>query len=151
PKSLAGFQRLGVATIGAVAQLPVERLIDVFGEGLGRHFHTLASGRDPRAVLPDHQRKSVGRESTFAEDVHDRAVVEQTLLELVEQVARRLRRHGLMGQTVHLKLRTADFTTVTRQEQLPAPADTGEALWPAARRLLAKADRTRQAIRLVGV
>src|SRR5262249_17278973 len=73
PKSLAGFQRLGVATIGAVAQLPVERLIDVFGEGLGRHFHTLASGRDPRAVLPDHQRKSVGRESTFAEDVHDRA------------------------------------------------------------------------------
>jgi DNA polymerase-4 len=73
------------------------------------------------------------------------------LLELVEQVTRRLRRHGLMGQTIHLKLRTADFTTVTRQEQLPAPADTTEALWPAVRRLLAKADQTRQAIRLVGV
>jgi nucleotidyltransferase/DNA polymerase involved in DNA repair len=151
PKSLAGFQRLGTATIGAVARLPVERLIDVFGPALGQHFHTLASGHDPRAVLRDHQRKSVGRESTFAEDVHDRAVVEQTLLALVEQVARRLRRHSLMGQTVHLKLRTADFTTITRQEQLPAPADTSEALWPAARRLLAKADRTRQAIRLIGV
>lgn len=151
PRSLAGFQRLGAMTIGAVARLPVERLIEVFGEGLGQHFHALASGRDPRAVVPDYQRKSVGRESTFAEDVHDRAVVEQTLLELVEQVARRLRRHGLMGQTLHLKLRTADFTTVTRQQQLPAPADTTEALWPMACRLLAKADQTRQAIRLVGV
>jgi nucleotidyltransferase/DNA polymerase involved in DNA repair len=151
PRSLAGFQRLGVATIGDVARLPVARLVEVFGEGLGNHFHALASGRDPRAVVADHQRKSVGRESTFAEDVHDRAEVERTLLELVEQVTRRLRRHGLMGQTVHLKLRTADFTTVTRQEQLPAPADTTEGLWPAARRLLAKADQSRQAIRLVGV
>jgi nucleotidyltransferase/DNA polymerase involved in DNA repair len=151
PRSLAGFQRLGATTIGAVARLPLERLIEVFGEGLGQHFHALASGRDPRAVVPDYQRKSVGRESTFAEDVHERAVVEQTLLELVEQVAHRLRRHGLMGQTLHLKLRTADFTTVTRQEQLPAPADTTEALWPSARRLFAKADQTRQAIRLVGV
>lgn len=151
PRSLAGFQRLGAATIGAVARLPVERLVEVFGEGLGHHFHALASGRDPRAVVADHQRKSVGRESTFAEDVHDRAEVERTLLELVEQVTRRLRRHGMMGQTVHLKLRTADFTTVTRQEQLPAPADTTDALWPAARRLLAKADQTRQAIRLVGI
>lgn len=151
PRSLAGFQRLGAAMIGAVARLPVERLVEVFGEGLGQHFHALASGRDPRAVVPDYQRKSVGRESTFAEDVHDRAVVEQTLLELVDQVARRLRRHGLMGQTLHLKLRTADFNTVTRQQQLPAPADTTEALWPPARRLLVKADQTRQAIRLIGV
>jgi nucleotidyltransferase/DNA polymerase involved in DNA repair len=151
PRSLSGFQRLGATTIGAVARLPVERLVEVFGDGLGQHFHALASGHDPRAVVPDHQRKSVGRESTFAEDVHDRAEVERTLLELVEQLTRRLRRHGLLGQTVHLKLRTADFTTVTRQQQLPAPSDTTDALWPAVRQLLAKADQTRQAIRRVGV
>jgi DNA polymerase IV len=151
PKSLAGFQRLGVRTIGEVARLPVTRLVEVFGDGLGQHFHALAGGRDARAVVADQQRKSVGRETTFAADVHDRGAVERTLLELVEEVARRLRRHGLMGQTVHLKLRTADFTTVTRQAQLAAPADTTDAIWPAARRLLAKADQTRQAIRLVGV
>jgi nucleotidyltransferase/DNA polymerase involved in DNA repair len=151
PKALAGFERLRAMTIGAVARLPVERLVEVFGESLGHHFHALAGGQDPRAVVPDHQRKSVGRESTFAEDVHDRAEVERTLFELVEQVAYRLRRHGLMGQTVHLKLRTADFTTVTRQAGLPAPADTTDVIWPAAQRLLAKADQTRQAIRLVGV
>ena len=105
----------------------------------------------PARSSPTHQRKSIGHESTFAEDVHDRVAVERTLLELVEQVAQRLRRHGVLGQTVHLKLRTADFHTVTRQVQLPAPADTSEAIWPAARRLFAKADQTRQAIRLIGV
>ena len=151
PKSLAGFQRLGATTIGAVAECPVARLVEVFGDGLGQHFHALARGRDPRKVVADSQRKSVGHESTFAEDVHDRGAVERTLLELVEQVARRLRRHELLGQTVHLKLRTADFTTVTRQAALPAPADTTDAIWPVARRLLAKADQTRQAIRLIGV
>ena len=151
PKSLGGFERLGARTIGAVARLPVERLVEVFGESLGQHFHALARGRDPRPVVPTHQRKSIGHESTFAEDVHDREEVERTLLELVEQVAQRLRRHGALGQTVHIKLRTADFNTVTRQVQLPAPADTCEAIWPAARRLLAKADQTRQAIRLIGV
>jgi DNA polymerase IV len=151
PKSLPGFQRLGALTIGEVARLPVERLVEVFGDSLGSHFHALACGQDPRLVRPDRQRKSIGRETTFAQDVRDRALVERALRELVEQVAHRLRRGGMMGQTVHLKLRTADFSTVTRQAQLAAPADTSDALLPVARRLLASADRTRQAIRLVGV
>lgn len=151
PKSLGGFQRLGARTIGAVARLPVERLVEVFGDGLGQHFHALARGEDPRPVVADQRRKSMGRETTFAQDVRDRAAVEQALRELVEEVARRLRQHGVTAQTVHLKLRSADFSTVTRQAQLSAPADTSDALWPVARRLLAKADRTRQAIRLVGI
>jgi nucleotidyltransferase/DNA polymerase involved in DNA repair len=151
PKSLAGFRRLGVTSIGEVARLPVTRLAEVFGDSLAQHFHALARGRDPRPVVPDHQRKSIGHESTFAADVHDRTEVERALLGLVEEVARRLRRSGATGQTVQLKLRTADFTTVTRQEQLPAPADTTEAIWPAARRLLRRADQGRQAIRLIGV
>ena len=102
-------------------------------------------------MVAGHQRKSIGHETTFGEDVRDRAEVRQTLLELVEEVARRLRRAGGRAQAVHIKLRTADFETVTRQETLPRPADTTEMIWPAAQRLLARADRTRQAIRLVGV
>ena len=151
PRAMAGFRVLGAATIGAVARLPRQRLIDTFGESLGAHFHALAQGEDARAVVPDHQRKSVGRETTFIEDVRDRAVVRRTLLELVEEVSRRLRRAGLRGQVVHIKLRSADFTTLTRQESLAAPADTTDAIWPIAERLLAKADRGEQAIRLVGV
>ena len=151
PKAIQGFRQLGAMTIGAVARLPRERLLETFGESLGAHFHALAHGDDPRAVVPDRRRKSVGHETTFLEDVRDRASVRRTLLELVEEVARRLRRAGLRGQVVHLKLRSADFTTVTRQETLAAPADTTDAIWPAAERLLAKADDGAQAIRLVGV
>lgn len=151
PRALAGFRRLGVTTIGEVARVPLERLTEVFGEGFGAHFHALASGHDPRAVTPDAARKSIGRETTFAVDEPDREAVARTLLGLVDEVARRLRRAGVRGHTVHLKLRTADFTTVTRQEVLPEPADTSDVIWPVARRLLAKADTTRLPIRLVGV
>ncbi len=151
PKAVEGFRRLGVATIGDVAALPLERLIEAFGDAGGRHFHALAHGRDQRSVDPAHARKSVGRETTFATDVADRARVEAVLLNLLEEVARRLRRKGLAGSTVTVKLRTADFRTVTRQAALPAAADTTEQMWPAVRSLLQRADRTTQPIRLVGV
>jgi nucleotidyltransferase/DNA polymerase involved in DNA repair len=151
PKTVAGLQRLGAITIGDVARSPLARLTAELGEAAAAHFHALAHGRDPRAVEPSRERKSIGRESTFAEDVFDRTVVTATLRELVDEVAQRLRRAGATGQTVHLKLRTADFATVTRQERLERPADTSEAIWPSARRLLEKADVTRQAIRLIGV
>lgn len=151
PKAMHGFRQLGAATFGAVARLPIERLIETFGESMGAHFHALARGDDTRPVVPERRRKSVGHESTFLEDVRDRAVVRRTLLELVEDVARRLRRAGLRGHVVHLKLRSADFTTLTRQETLPSPADTTDAIWPAAERLLIRADDGVQPIRLVGV
>lgn len=151
PRAMQGFHQLGAATIGAVARLPLARLVETFGESLGTHFHALARGDDPRPVVPDRRRRSVGHERTFLEDVRDRGMVRRALLELVEEVARRLRRAGLRGQVVHLKLRTADFTTLTRQETLPSPADTTEAIWPVAERLLAKADDGVQSIRLVGV
>lgn len=151
PKAMLGFRQLGVATIGAVARLPIERLTETFGDSLGAHFHALARGKDARHVVPERRRKSVGHESTFLEDVRDRAVVRRTLLELVEEVARRLRRAGLRGRVVHLKLRSADFTTLTRQETVPVAADTTDAIWPAAERLLVRADDGLQAIRLIGV
>jgi len=151
PRAVTGFQQLGATTIGAVARLPLARLVETFGDALGAHFHALANGQDARQVVPDRRRKSVGHETTFLEDVRDRAVARQTLLALVEEVARRLRRAGLRCQLGHLKFRTADFTTVTRQETLPAPADTTDAIWPVAERLFAKADDGTQAIRLIGV
>jgi nucleotidyltransferase/DNA polymerase involved in DNA repair len=151
PKAIERFRRLGVESIGDVARLPRERLRSTFGESLGDHFHRLASGIDPREVVPAHERKSVGREKTFSEDVHDRGLVERTLLDLLDDVTQRLRKSGIAGQTVTIKLRTSDFATVTRQDTLPVPADTTDIIWPTARDLLAKADCSEQAIRLVGV
>lgn len=151
PKTIARFQRLGVETIGEVARIPRASLLASFGESLGEHFHRLASGIDPRHVVPDHERKSVGRETTFAEDVRDRNLVERTLLDLLDDVTQRLRKNAIAGQTVTVKLRTADFVTVTRQDTLAIPADTTDVIWPTVRDLLAKADCTEQPIRLVGV
>jgi DNA polymerase IV len=150
-KAVTRLHRLGARTFGDVARLGRERLVQSFGEGLGEHFDRLARGIDDRAVVSDRERKSVGRETTFAEDVPDRSVVERTLLELTDEVTRRLRRNGLAGQTVTVKLRTADFVTVTRRETLPLPADTTDVLWPTVKDLLARADLTAQSIRLIGV
>jgi len=151
PKTAEQLHRLGAKTIGDVARLPFEHLAAALGESGARHFHELAHGRDPRRVEPDREAKSLGHEHTFDEDVADREVVARTLLWLADELCWRLRRHGLAGRTVSLKLRTDDFKTVHRAETVEAPIDTADALLSVARRLLAKADTTRKAIRLVGI
>lgn len=151
PKTIAKFERLGVHTIGDVARLSAATLERAFGTAMAEHFGALAHGIDPRPVVSDAGRKSLGHETTFLQDIQDRTAVRHRLLELVDAVARDLRRNGMLGDSVSLKLRTADFSTVTRQAALAQPSDTSDAIWPVARRLLAKADVTKQAIRLVGV
>jgi DNA polymerase-4 len=151
PKTAERLHRLGAATIGDVARLPFAHLQAALGEASARHFHDLANGIDPRAVEPDRAAKSLGHEHTFDEDVADRAAVGRALLWIVDELCWRLRRAGLAGRTVSLKLRTSDFATVHRAETVETPLDTVEALLPVARRLLAKADTTKKAIRLVGV
>ncbi len=151
PKTAARLERLGARTIGDVARLPVEHLVAALGEATARHFHELALGRDDRPVEPDREAKSLGHEHTFEIDVADRDEVRRTLLRLTDELAARLRRHGLAGRTITLKLRTSDFETLHRAETVAAPADTTEAIAPVARRLLSKADVTKLPIRLVGV
>ena len=151
PKTAERLRRLGANTIGDVARLPFAHLKAALGEASARHFHDLANGVDPRVVEPDRAAKSLGHEHTFDEDVADRAAVGRALLWIVDELCWRLRRAGLAGRTVSLKLRTSDFATVHRAETVEAPLDTVEALLPVARRLLAKADTTKKAIRLVGV
>ena len=151
PKALERFRRLGCATIGDAAGLDRDVLVRAFGDSMGDRFHRLSRGVDDRPVVPDHIRKSLGKETTFGEDVSDRRTVERTLLDLTEQVAALLRRKGLAGATVTVKLRWEGFETVTRQRTLQSPVNTVEKIWPVARELLRTADRPQLRIRLVGV
>jgi len=151
PKALERFRRLGCATIGDAAGLDRDVLVRAFGDSMGDRFHRLSRGVDDRPVVPDHVRKSLGKETTFGEDVLDRRVVERTLLDLTEQVAALLRRKSLAGATVTLKLRWEGFETVTRQRTLESPVNTVEKIWPVARELLRNADRPQRRVRLVGV
>ncbi len=145
------FDRLGVRTIGQLRRLRVEVLFDHFGSQ-GEHFWKLARGVDDRRVVPDREAKSISHETTFASDIDDLEVLRAWLLELTEQVARRLRRHKLRGRTVQLKVRFADFRTITRSQKLPEPSNVTDELWKAADRMfVSRIPDGRQPIRLLGM
>ena len=127
--------RLGVRTIGQLRHMPLDLLKQHFGSG-GEHLWQLAQGIDERPVVPDHQAKSISHETTFAQDVTDRDTLDAWLLELTEQVARRLRAQGLRGRTVHLKIRYGDFRTFTRSQTLAEPTNLTTLLWQTAAEML---------------
>jgi len=122
------FQRLGVATIQDVRNLPLTTLRQHFG-AQGEHFWKLSQGIDDRTVTPDREAKSISHETTFAEDIGDFEVLRAWGLELSEQVARRLRQQSLNGQTVHLKARSSGFRTITRSRKLARPTDATQVIW----------------------
>ena len=131
------LDKLGIRTIGQLRQLPRETMHDLFGEQ-GDHLWHLARGEDDRAVVPDRQAKSISHETTFAADLDDDETLRAWLLELAEQVGRRLREHGLQGRTVHLKLRFSDFRTITRAMKLDNPTDVTQEIGNAVCRLFAQ-------------
>jgi DNA polymerase-4 len=126
---------LGLHTVGQLAALPEEILAGHFGEA-GRHVWRLANGLDDRFVVPDREAKSISTETTFAQDVGVADVLRVWLLDLVEQLAARLRRHGLRGRTIELKLRSSDFRTRSRSLSLADATDVTDTIWQAAAALL---------------
>ena len=145
------FERLHVRIIAELRRLPLDVLQSYLGQQ-GEHLWQLAHGMDDRKVVPDREAKSISHETTFATNIADLDVLRAWLLELTEQVARRLRRHNLRGRVVHLKVRFADFHTVTRSQKLSDPTATTDQLWETACQLLTtRLPADRQPIRLLGV
>lgn len=129
------FERLGIRTIAQLRQWPMDTLKSRFGSQ-GEHLWQLAHGIDDRRVVPERDAKSISHETTFEKDIEDLDVLRAWLVDLTEQVGWRLRRHGLRGRTVHLKVRVADFSTITRSQTLPDPTDITHELWQAADEML---------------
>ncbi len=146
-KSLLGR---GLHTIGDIAESPVDVLRRVVGDAAGRKLHALANGIDPRAVTRDTAEKSVGHEVTFEVDVADATVLRRELLRQATQVGSRLRASGVKGRTVVLKLRYADFTTITRSRTLAEATDVGRRIADEARELY-DALGAHPPVRLIGV
>jgi DNA polymerase-4 len=119
---------LGIRTIGQLAALPVEVVVDHWGDS-GRHLWELAHGRDGRDVIPDGEARSISTETTFPRDVGRRETLRAWLLELVEELGERMRRAGLRARTIDLKLRTSDFRTYTRSESLKEPTNLTAQIW----------------------
>jgi DNA polymerase-4 len=145
------LSRLGLRTVGDLAQTPVGTLQRALGQAAGAHLAALAWGRDDRRVTPHEPEKSVGAEETFGHDVDDPEVVRRELLRLSERTAARLRAQGMVGRTVSVKIRFADFTTITRARTLPEATDVARVVYDTAVGLYDALGLERARLRLVGV
>ncbi|MDS1269412.1 DNA polymerase IV [Lipingzhangella sp. LS1_29] len=155
PKVEQRLVRLGLHTIADVAAVSPASLRREVGPALGDHLAALARGRDERAVQPasSAEERGLSAECTFARDVADAAVIDRELLRLSERLARRLRTEGQghAARTVTLKVRRADFTTITRSRTLPEPTDLAREIHATARILYEAAEVSRARLRLVGI
>ncbi|MDQ6928210.1 MAG: DNA polymerase IV, partial [Actinomycetota bacterium] len=125
-------------------------LVGALGPAQGSHLHELAWGRDPRAVVPDREVKSVGHEETYPRDHHEKEPLRREVIRLSDAVATRLVRQGLAARTVTLKMRFGDFRTVTRSKTAPDALTGGPAVAAVALRLLDSLDPS-PGVRLLGV
>jgi nucleotidyltransferase/DNA polymerase involved in DNA repair len=150
PATLAGLQRLGVVTIGDLAELPEPAVLGSLGPSQGRHLLDLARGVDHRAVTPDVEAKSISVEETYDQDLEGAEVIETALLAHSQRLADRLHRSGLAARTVSLKLRFADFTTVSRATTSRKVIDGARDLYMTALELLGQVEVDRP-VRLLGL
>ena len=150
PQLGARLQVYGIRTIGHLAAYSPEALQRAFG-AWGAYAHRLASGLDPRRVAPERTIKSVSNESTFPHTVYARETLQDMLMTLSEQVGKRLRAKGMRGRQIALRLRSADFDTLSRQMTLVSPTDATDVIYAEAKRLLQGIKLGAGGYRLIGV
>jgi nucleotidyltransferase/DNA polymerase involved in DNA repair len=144
--------RLGLRTIGDIAHIPLATVQRELGGAVGEHLWSLAWGRDERAVVPRHEEKSVGAEETFETDIDDPDVIRRELLRLSGRTAQALRAAGCVARTISVKLRLANFKTITRAKTLPEPTDVARDIYGVACALYEGSGLGERArLRLVGV
>jgi DNA polymerase-4 len=143
--------RLGLRTVGDIAHTPLDTLVRALGPAAGAHLSALSWGRDPRSVEAPEGEKSIGNEETFPRDIDDPDVIRRELLRLSEKVAARCRAQGYVGRTVVLKVRFADFSTITRSRTLRSATDVAQEIYGTARDLYDALGLQRARLRLVGV
>ena len=154
-KTAAMLHRLGLMTVGDVAHTPLPTLQRAVGPAMGTQLHQLAWGHDRRTVTarrgleePD---KSIGADETFGRDTDDHEVIRRELLRLSAKVGVRMRTAEVAGRTVTLKVRFADFTTITRTRTIGEATDVTQEIYQTAADLFAALGLQRARIRLVGV
>jgi DNA polymerase IV len=154
-KTRAMLHRLGLLTVADVAHTPLRTLQRAVGDHLGRQLHDLAWGTDRGELVPRsgpyEPDRSMGADETFSRDVDDREVILRELLRLSTRVTGRMRSAGVAGRTVTLKVRFADFTTITRSRTLPEATDVTVEVHRAVTRLYDALGLQRARLRLVGV
>ena len=153
PKTGERLAALGVQTIADLAALPLPTLYANFGQKTAAWLHDAAWGRDDRAVQTSTEPVSLSRETTFERDLHavrDKAELGEMFTALCQRVAADLQRRGLVGRTIGIKLRYADFSIATRDNTIDLPTADAAVIRQAAGQALKRVDLSRR-IRLLGV
>jgi len=150
PKTEERLRLMGVRTVGDLAHQEPQRLVQALGAG-GALLQRLAQGRDRTPVEGARPLRTISAETTFEQDVTDRALLEARLAELVERVAERLRTEGVRARTVSIKLRLPDLRLVSRQVSRTAATDDTEVIFRAARAALERSHVESRPVRLLGV
>lgn len=145
------LHRLGLRTVGDIAHLPRRTLVRALGQAAGATLHRLAWGHDERRVVPHEPERSIGSDETFGADLDDPVLIKRELLKLSDRVAARMRAADVAGRTVVLKVRFADFTTITRSRTLGEHTDVSREVYETAARLFDDLGLQRARVRLVGV
>ena len=150
PKTAERLEALGIATLAALGASSDEQLSQWFGPRLGRHLGALARFEDERPIETVHVAKSESRETTFDRDLHGLAPLEPVLERLSAELCGTLARHDRRGRTIGIKVRFADFSTITRARSLDSPVNDLESVLGVALELLRRLDLTAP-VRLLGV
>jgi len=150
-KTEQALKEMGITTIGALAKLPLDTINRRFG-ATGTVLHSYASGLDDREVETPGEAKSISQELTFTHDTFDRNFLEANLHNLCQEVCQDLRTQSKRTKCVAIKLRYADFKTITRQVTLQEASDVTLVVFTTAQQLLSKALAQREKpVRLIGI
>ncbi|MEU4088930.1 DNA polymerase IV [Streptomyces aureus] len=144
------LRRAGITTVEELAEAGEDELVRLLGNAHGHALFAMALAQDERPVVAERETKSVSVEDTYDVDIHDRTRVELEVQRLADRCVGRLRRAGLSGRTIVIKIRRYDFSTLTRSETLRGPTDDPGVVREAAARLLDSVDTT-GGVRLLGV
>jgi len=150
PATLARLSRMGIETVGDLADIPESRVVAALGVASGGHLHRLAHGIDERPVVTDRPSKSISQEETFARDLVTVEELDRQVVRLADALGTRLRAATVTARTISVKVRFADFVTITRSSTGAHPVDGARAIADVVRELLAGVDPT-PGVRLFGI
>ena len=150
PKTEASLKNIGINTIGELALMPVDRLVETYGQSYGHYLHEASRGIDESPLVTHWEPKSISRETTFQTDTNNWQTIAKTIAELAEEVADDIKQKKYKGRTVTLKVRFSDFKTYTRAKTLNEPTDSIEDIRKAAFGCLKRIE-LKMKVRLIGV
>lgn len=150
PKTEAALRGMGIETIGGLAAVPLDKLIDRFGESYGRYLYDASKGMDESPLVTQWEPKSTSREITFQTDTGNWQDIAKTLAELAREVSNDLKQAGYAGKTITVKIRFSDFETHTRAKTIDKPANSADEIRAAAFDCLRRFELKKK-VRLVGI